>query len=108
MYSDDKGRSNGTSFLTVRIDGKDYIFGQDYGFFNISSQLGTPAVTEDGRLMTIPWTIKGVTVTLKVALSTDENQDITGNCGFSAEVTNNSGEAKNVSLRLMLDTAFGK
>lgn len=107
LYSDDKSRSNGTSFLTVRIDGKDYIFGQDYGFFNISSQLGTPAVTEDGRLMTIPWTIKGVTVTLKVALSTDENQDITGNCGFSAEVTNNSGEAKNVSLRLMLDTALG-
>ena len=29
LYSDDKGRSNGTSFLTVRIDGKDYIFGQD-------------------------------------------------------------------------------
>ena len=88
MYSDDKERSNGTSFITVRIGNKDYIFGQDYGFFGMSSHLDTPVVSEEGRLITIPWTIKGVTVTLKIALGTDENNDITGNAGISFEVTN--------------------
>ena len=107
LYSDDKERSNGTSFITVRIGNKDYIFGQDYGFFGMSSHLDTPVVSEEGRLITIPWTIKGVTVTLKIALGTDENNDITGNAGISFEVTNNSGIEEDISVRLLLDTALG-
>ena len=107
LYSDDKERSNGTSFITVRIGNKDYIFGQDYVFFGMSSHLDTPVVSEEGRLITIPWTIKGVTVTLKIALSTDENNDITGNAGISFEVTNNSGIEEDISVRLLLDTALG-
>lgn len=109
LYAEDGGRSNGTSFLTVRIDGKDYIFGQDYGFFGISSSMGAVEKTAEGttQVITVPWTIKGVTVTLKVALAMDANTDITGNAGISAEVTNNSGAAKDVSLRLLLDTALG-
>lgn len=71
LYREDADRSNGTSFITVRIDGKDYVFGQDYGFFKINSSLGTPVVSDEGRLLTVPWTIDGVTVTLKVALGTD-------------------------------------
>ena len=42
LYSEDKARSNGTSFVSVRIDDKDYVFGQDYGFFGLNSALGTP------------------------------------------------------------------
>lgn len=107
LYSEDKEQSSGTSFITVRIGDKDYIFGQDYGFFGISSHLGTPEVTEEGRLITIPWTIKGTTVTLKAALGHDENSDITGNVGLSFSVENNSGSDENVSVRLLLDTALG-
>lgn len=109
LYAEDSARSNGTSFLTVRIDGKDYVFGQDYGFFGISSALGDIVQSAEGatHLISIPWTIKGVMVTLKVALAEDANTDITGNAGISAEVTNNSGAAKDVSVRLLLDTALG-
>lgn len=107
LYSEDKERSNGTSFVTVRIDDKDYVFGQDYGFFGIDSALGTPVVSEEGRLLTVPWTIKGVTVKMKVALGTDANTDTLGNAGFSFEVTNESGKAADISVRLMLDTALG-
>ena len=64
LYSEDKERSNGTSFITVKIGDKDYVFGQDYGFFGIDSSLGTIEVKENGRLIEIPWTIKGITVTL--------------------------------------------
>lgn len=107
LYSEDRERSNGTSFLTVRIGDKDYVFGQDYGFFGMSSKLGTVQIAEEGRLISIPWTIKDITVTMKVALATDENSDITGNAGISVEVLNNSKKSEQVSVRLLLDTALG-
>ncbi len=106
LYKEDKTRSNGTSFTSVRIDDKDYVFGQDYGFFGMASELKTPVVSEEGRLITIEWTIHGITVIKKVALGTDMNSDITGNTGISYEVKNNSGESHNVGIRLLLDTAL--
>ena len=107
LYSEDKERSNGTSFITVRIGDKDYVFGQDYGFFGLASELGTIEVKENGRLIEIPWTIKGITVTLSAALDNNTESDTTGNVGFSFKVQNNSANAENVSVRLLLDTALG-
>ena len=109
LYREDADRSNGTSFITVRIDGKDYVFGQDYGFFKINSSLGTPVVSDEGRLLTVPWTIDGVTVTLKVALGTDAttSANTLGNAGIGFDVENKSGKARDVSVRLMLDTSLG-
>lgn len=107
LYAEDKERSNGTSFVTVKIDDKEYVFGQDYGFFSISSHLGDIKVSEQGRLMEIPWTIEGVTVTLKAALDNNIESDTTGNVGLAFEVVNNSGKHKDVSVRLLLDTALG-
>lgn len=107
LYSEDKERSNGTSFITVRIGDKDYIFGQDYGFFGIDSSLGTIEVKENGRLIEIPWTIKGMTVTLLAALDNNIESNTTGNVGLSFKVQNNSGKDENVSVRLLLDTALG-
>src|SRR5689334_2445205 len=45
LYREDAARSNGTSFTTVRIDGKDYIFGQEYGWFGIDTKLHEPVVS---------------------------------------------------------------
>ena len=107
LYSEDKERSNGTSFITVRIGDKDYVFGQDYGFFGLDSELGTIEVKENGRLIEIPWTIKGITVTLLAALDNNTESNTTGNVGLSFKVQNNSGKDENVSVRLLLDTALG-
>lgn len=108
LYSEDKERSNGTSFITVRVGDKDYIFGQNYGFFGKDTELATPVVSEEGRLMTTAWTLKNeVKVTLKVALGIDENSDIIGNTGISFDVENLSGKEQEISVRLLLDTALG-
>ena len=110
LYKEDADRSGGTSFITVRIDGKDYVFGQDYkSFFKIESSLGTPVVSDEGRLLTVPWTIDGVTVTLKVALGTDatSSANTLGNAGISFDVVNASGKAREVGVRLLLDTSLG-
>lgn len=107
LYAEDKERSNGTSFVTVRIDGNDYIFGQDYSFLGLGSSLGMPVVDSGGRHISIPWTVEDVTVTMEAALSENENSNTTGNVGFSFTVDNNSGKEKEVSIRLLLDTALG-
>lgn len=106
LYKEDRSRSNGTSFTTVRIDGKDYIFGQQYGWFGINTTLHEPIISEEGRLITVAWDIKGYTVIQKVALSLDENNPLCGNVGISYTVTNHSGNTGNVGIRLLLDNAL--
>lgn len=106
LYKEDNSRSNGTSFTTIRIDGKDYIFGQEYGWFGIDTKLHQPVVSDEGRLLTVAWDIKGYTVTQKVAISLDENNPLCGNVGISYTVTNKSGAAGNVGIRLLLDNAL--
>lgn len=111
LYAEDKTRSNGTSFVTVRIDGDDYIFGQNYGFlgkmFESNLDVDKIVVEDEGRHITIPWTINGVTVTMEAALDNNENGNTTGNVGLSFKVENNSGTEKEVGVRLLLDTALG-
>jgi len=105
LYKDDTN-SIGTSFTTVRIDGKDYIFGQDYGWFGILSNLSTPIISDEGRLITVTWTIKGYEITQRVAISIDENNKLAGNVGISYEVKNNNAQAGKVGIRVMLDNAL--
>lgn len=107
LYAEDKEKSNGTSFITVRIGEKDYIFGQDYSFFGINSSLGTVEIKEEGRLMEIPWTIGDITVVLSAALDNNTESNTTGNVGLSFNIINNGKSDENVSVRLLLDTALG-
>jgi len=107
LYKEDAARSNGTSFTTVRIDGKDYIFGQQYGWFGIETKLHEPVVSEQNRLLTIAWDIKGYTITQKVSISIDPNNSMAGNIGISYDVKNNNAKAGTVGIRLLLDNALG-
>jgi hypothetical protein len=106
LYKEDRNRSNGTSFITIRIDDKDYIFGQDYGWFGINSKLHEPIVSNEGRLLTIRWDINNYTVIQNVAISLDENNPLCGNVGISFTVTNNSKKDGEVGIRLLLDNAL--
>ncbi|MHA6480565.1 hypothetical protein ACX1C1_01305 [Paenibacillus sp. strain BS8-2] len=107
LYREDAARSNGTSFTTVRIDGKDFIFGQEYGWFGIDTKLHEPVVSEQNRLLTIAWDIKGYTITQKVSISIDPNNPRAGNIGISYDVKNNNAKSGTVGIRLLLDNALG-
>lgn len=106
LYAEDKERSNGTSFITVRIDKKDYVFGQNYNSLFTSNSSSYGNVTFDDNIIEIPWTINGVTVILTAALGNNTESDITGNVGLSFKVINSG--SKKVSIRLLLDTALGE
>lgn len=106
LYKEDEDRSNGTSFATVRINGKDYIFGRSYGFFGLDTKLHTPVVSEGGRYLTVQWDILGYSVIQEVALSAAADSDLTGNVGISYKIVNNNKTAGNVGVRILLDTAL--
>ena len=96
-----------TSYVTVRIDGNDYIFGRNYGLFGLATTLSTPVVTNGGRMISPTWTIDGYAVTQTVAVSTEDDSKILGNLGIQYSVKNNSGSAGTVGIRVLLDTALG-
>ena len=76
LYNESAARSNGTSYTTVRIDGKDYIFGQDYGYFGIETDIYTPVITNGGRVMSVSWGVKGYLITQTAIISEVEDSDL--------------------------------
>ena len=106
LYNESAARSNGTSYTTVRIDGKDYIFGQDYSYFGIETDLYTPVITNGGRMMSVSWGVKGYLVTQNVIISEIEDSDLAGNVGIGYTVVNMNDTPGEVGVRLLLDNAL--
>lgn len=102
------GSSIETSFTTVRIDGEDYIFGQDYGLFDIVSERAESSVDAVNNTITTVWTIRGITITQTAQLSRTENTIHTGNVYLRYDVENTSGEAHDIGIRVMLDNSLGE
>lgn len=109
LYQGD-GVSPSTSFVTVRIDGKDYIFGQDYNWLGINtSPMKVPVITNTGtgQLISTSWSIKGYTITMQAALAKDAgDSDLRSNVGFAFTVENKNKQAGSVGIRVLLDTAL--
>lgn len=92
-----------TSFTTIRIDGKDYIFGNDYGF-----QGGiVSATTVQGTTATTVWQLDGVQVTQQLRLITDFADPDVGNVRIRYEIANGSGKSVQLGSRILLDTMLG-
>jgi len=101
------GDSVETSFTTVRLDGKDYIFGQDYGIFGLSASDCETKVDAVNNAVHTTWTIKGVKVTQSAYLSRTDNVTTTGNLSLAYSVENTTEEEHKVGIRVMLDNALG-
>lgn len=101
------GDSIETSFTTVRIDGKDYIFGQSYGIFGLSTSMEGPTVDAVNNVISRTWTIHGISVTEKAQLSRTDNTSTTGSVRLSYTVVNNSDTQHTVGIRVMLDNSLG-
>ena len=96
-------RTPDTSFTTIRIDGKDYIFGNDYGF-----QGGTviPTTIQGTTAVTV-WQVNGVQVTQQLRLVTDFADPDVGNVRIRYEIANGSGKSVELGTRILLDTMLG-
>ena len=92
-----------TAFTTFRINGEDYIFGNDYkeegGIVSSTVLSGSSAVTV--------WQVNGVQVTQTLKLVTDFSDPQVGNVRIRYEVANGSGAEVSIGSRIMIDTMLG-
>lgn len=94
-----------TSYTTVRIDGQDYIYGNDYGFLNIDSHYVTePYVDTDTNSIISSWSINGVVVVQRLSLINNPKLSSIGSVYVTYDIINSSKSAKNVGVRMLLDT----
>ena len=92
-----------TSFTTFRINGKDYIFGNNYG-----AEGGITSATKvDGYIAKTIWRINDVEITQKLTLITDSANPNVGNTKITYEVANGSNAAVSLGSRILLDTQLG-
>lgn len=92
-----------TSFTTIKINGKDYIFGNDYG--NKGGVIQETAVS--GKIATTVWKVEGVEVTQTLKLITDMANPNVGNVQVSYKVRNDSGAEVQIGSRILLDIMLG-
>ncbi len=89
-----------TSFVSVRVNGEDYLFGGKYAG---SSEV---AVTQANGVIKAEWTVAGVTFTQSIQL-TNTSSNESGMVSISLSAANGTGAAVPVEARILYDTALG-
>lgn len=101
-----KGEEPDTSFTTFRIDGKDYIFGNNYGLLGIQGGIAKSPVTQSGVNTTV-WKLGDLEVRQQLTLVADSTNPDVGNVRVTYTMVNNGKAAKNVGSRILFDTMLG-
>ena len=112
-----------TSFTTFRINGTDYIFGNDYDFTTpegktVKSEMGSTEIVTHEKYERVPagcqaaiteWSVEGVNIkqVLLIYPDTDDENDNSGNVQVFYNIENTSGADANVGARILLDTMVG-
>ncbi len=95
-----------TSFTTFRINGEDYIYGNNYGFLGNDGVFTKPPAQEGLNTSSV-WTVKGLEITQSINLVTDLTNPHLGNVKVSYRVKNTSGSDIEIGTRILLDTMLG-
>lgn len=95
-----------TSFTTFRINGKDYIFGNGYGFMGSNGSF-TSAPANQGLTNKSVWNIEGLDITQTLTLVDDATNPNAGNMKVTYQVKNTTNQNQNVGSRILLDTMLG-
>lgn len=91
-----------TSFTTFKIDGKDYIYGNSYGFLGLAGKDFTTTV--NGTTSESIWDIKGLEIKQILTINNNPDDLKAGRIKISYVVTNNGESSKKVGSRILLDT----
>lgn len=89
-----------TSFVSVRVNGEDYLFGGKY-----ADSSGVD-VTQANGVIKAEWTVAGVKITQSIQL-TNTSSNESGMVSISLSAVNGNGTAADVEARILYDTALG-
>lgn len=97
-----------TSYTSVRINGEDFIYGNDYGFWGLQGHYTVePYVDFDTNSIISQWSINDIVVTQRLKLTQNPKLASIGNIFVSYDIVNNGNSPKSVGLRMLLDTKIG-
>lgn len=95
-----------TSFTTFRINGKDYIYGNAYGFMGMNGQF-TYDPTNQGLTNQSVWSAEGLEIVQTLTVVNDPTNPDVGNVKIAYEARNLSDKPVEVGARMLLDTMLG-
>lgn len=98
-----------TSYTTIRVDGKDYVFGGPSRRAGETAEYGevvTPPHAE-GTAILSTCRIAGLTVTQKLSIAPGPVSRLYDSARISYEIANPTGESHRVGVRILLDTLLG-
>lgn len=97
-----------TSYTSVRIDGEDYIYGNDYGFLGLEGHYtSVPYVDMDTNSIISEWSIKNIVIKQRLTLVSNPKLSRIGNVYATYDIVNKSTKSKSVGIRMLLDTKIG-
>ncbi|MGD9570040.1 MAG: S-layer homology domain-containing protein [Sedimentibacter sp.] len=97
-----------TSYTSVKIDGEDFIYGNDYGFLGLQGHYTVePYVDSDTNSIISQWSINDIVVTQRLKLTNNPKLATIGSVFVSYDIVNNGNAPKSVGLRMLLDTKIG-
>ncbi len=94
-----------TTFTTFMIDGKQYVYGNEYGFLGLESSFRLDPVTM-GNVTKSVWMIKGIEITQFITLDTSDKN--AGNVHIRYQVANTGNKDFSIGSRVLLDTMLGE
>lgn len=97
-----------TSYTSVKIDGEDFIYGNEYGFLGLEGHYTVePYVDYDTSSIISQWSIKDIVVTQRLKLISNPKLPSIGNVFVSYDIVNKGNVSRTVGLRMLLDTKIG-
>lgn len=97
-----------TSYTSVRIDGEDYIYGNNYGFLGLEGHYtSVPYVDLDTNSIISEWSIKDIVITQRLSLMNNPKLSSIGNVYATYDIVNKGTQSKSVGIRMLLDTKIG-
>lgn len=101
-----------TSYTTVRIDGRDFVFGGETGRragrFGTYADVVQPPFIHEGREIHTVWRADDVVVTQVLSIAAGITTGQLDTARIEYRVTNEGTTARSVGLRIMLDTLLGR
>ncbi|MFC0213574.1 S-layer homology domain-containing protein [Paenibacillus chartarius] len=96
-----------TSFTTFRIDGKDYIYGNGYGFLGLSGGFTMSPTNPNEFINQSVWKAEGIEIIQTLTIVNDDKNPNVGNVKVSYKVKNTTNKNVAVGSRILLDTMLG-
>jgi len=111
VYGTERAPGPWTSYTTVRIDGRDYIFGgptgKRAGRTGLYGEMVTAPYVHEDREIRAAWRMEDVVVTQILGFAAGITTGQLDTARIEYVVTNEGNRARNVGLRIMLDTMLG-